>query len=193
VGELARAAAEELCAAAGVDVVDRPFAPADPLRLWLGAGNLDLWADVEKGMWPDRADELGGLARSSFKKTSELSAAQMARPFARRWELDAAVAELFADVDLLFTPTTALPPFQAEGPMPFSVDGKEYVGGPTPFTMLANLCWNPAISLPAGVTSAGLPVGVQIVARRHRDELPLRLGRIWEQTRPWPRLAPVAQ
>ena len=57
--------------------------------------------------------------------------------------------------------------------------------------MLANLCWNPAVSVPAGTTAAGLPVGLQIVARRHRDEVPLRLARVWEQTRPWPRHAPA--
>ena len=86
-------------------------------------------------------------------------------------------------MDVLLTPTTAVPAFPAEGPPP---------GGAmaTPFTMLANLCWNPAISVPAGVTSEGLPVGLQIVARRHADELPLRLARLWEQTRPWPRFAP---
>ena len=72
------------------------------------------------------------------------------------------------------------------------VNGQEVVGAmATPFTMLANLCWNPAISVPAGVTADGLPVGLQIVARRHRDEVPLRLARILEQARPWPRLAPA--
>jgi aspartyl-tRNA(Asn)/glutamyl-tRNA(Gln) amidotransferase subunit A len=57
--------------------------------------------------------------------------------------------------------------------------------------MLANLCWNPAISVPAGMTSGGLPVGLQVVARRHHDEVPLRLARIWEQVAPWPRHAPA--
>ena len=55
---------------------------------------------------------------------------------------------------------------------------------------MGNLCWNPAISVPAGVSSEGLPVGLQIVARRHADEVPLRLARILEQARPWPRVAP---
>ena len=48
---------------------------------------------------------------------------------------------LFGEVDVLLTPTTAVPAFPAEGPPP---------GGAmaTPFTMLANLCWNPSISRP---------------------------------------------
>lgn len=40
------------------------------------------------------------------------------------------------------------------------------------------------------ITSAGLPVGLQIQGPRHGDEVVLRLARIFEQTRPWPRLAP---
>jgi aspartyl-tRNA(Asn)/glutamyl-tRNA(Gln) amidotransferase subunit A len=62
-----------------------------------------------------------------------------------------------------------------------------------PFTMLANLCWNPAISVPAGLTPEGLPIGLQIMARRHRDDIVLRLARIFEQAHPWPRLAPHYQ
>ena len=58
-----------------------------------------------------------------------------------------------------------------------------------PFTMLANLCWNPAASVPAGLTPDGLPVGLQIISRRHADEIVMRLSGIFEQTRPWPRLA----
>ena len=61
----------------------------------------------------------------------------------------------------------------------------------TPFTMLANLCWNPAVSVPAGTTRAGLPVGLQIMARRHADDVVLRLARIFEEARPWPRTAPA--
>ena len=98
-------------------------------------------------------------------------------------------ARLFDDVDVVLTPTTAVPAFPAEGPPPEVIDGEPahpLGASATPFTMLANLCWNPAVSVPAGLTADGLPVGLQIVARRHHDEVPLRLARIWEQTQPWP-------
>ena len=94
-------------------------------------------------------------------------------------------------VDVFLTPTTAVPAFPAEGPLPFEIDGRDAsASGPTPFTMLANLCWNPAVSVPAGVTAGGLPVGLQVVGRRHADDVVLRLARLYEQARPWPRLAP---
>jgi Asp-tRNA(Asn)/Glu-tRNA(Gln) amidotransferase A subunit family amidase len=74
--------------------------------------------------------------------------------------------------------------------MPLVIDGRDVAPAmAVPFTMLANLCWNPAVSLPAGLNSEGLPVGVQVIGRRHADEVVLRLARLYEQARPWPRLA----
>jgi aspartyl-tRNA(Asn)/glutamyl-tRNA(Gln) amidotransferase subunit A len=98
------------------------------------------------------------------------------------------VAELFRDVDVLLTPTTAVPAFAAEGPgREMVIDGRTVDPAlSVPFTMVANLCWNPAVSVPAGLTRAGLPVGLQIMVRRHADEVALRLARIFEQARPWP-------
>ncbi len=97
------------------------------------------------------------------------------------------------DVDVVLCPTTAVPAFPAEGPPPSVIAGVDTGNGAmsTPFTMLANLCWNPAISIPCGQTADGLPVGLQVIARRHLDEIPLRLARIFEQLQPWPRYAPA--
>ena len=70
--------------------------------------------------------------------------------------------------------------------MPEVIDGRDASETHAePFGPIANVCWNPAISIPAGMTSDGLPVGLQIIARRHRDDVLLRLARIFEQTQPW--------
>jgi Asp-tRNA(Asn)/Glu-tRNA(Gln) amidotransferase A subunit family amidase len=58
------------------------------------------------------------------------------------------------------------------------------------FTVAFNMSEQPALALNAGYTGAGLPVGLQIVGRRHDDVGVLRLGRAWERLRPpqrpWP-------
>jgi Asp-tRNA(Asn)/Glu-tRNA(Gln) amidotransferase A subunit family amidase len=43
----------------------------------------------------------------------------------------------------------------------------------------------PALSVPAGWTAEGLPVGLQVVARRYRDDEALRIGAALERVRPW--------
>ena len=43
----------------------------------------------------------------------------------------------------------------------------------------------PALSVPAGWSSEGLPIGLQIVARRYQDDLAMRIGGALEQARPW--------
>jgi aspartyl-tRNA(Asn)/glutamyl-tRNA(Gln) amidotransferase subunit A len=192
VRELCAKSAQLLADAAGLVLDDEPIALTDPVRTWLGAGSLDLWLSLDPGMWPGVRDDLTRYSRSVLEQTEGYPAPRIAEAVRRREQLVVDTARLFDEVDVLMTPTTAVPAFPAEGPPPDEIDGvpaRPLGASATPFTMLANLCWNPAISVPAGQTSAGLPVGLQIVARRHHDEIPLRLGRIWEQTRPWPRHA----
>jgi aspartyl-tRNA(Asn)/glutamyl-tRNA(Gln) amidotransferase subunit A len=56
--------------------------------------------------------------------------------------------------------------------------------------MLANLANLPAISVPAGLASDGMPVGLQIIGPRHREDLLLAVAARYEAARPWPRHAP---
>jgi aspartyl-tRNA(Asn)/glutamyl-tRNA(Gln) amidotransferase subunit A len=192
VEELTHAAATSLIDAAGLRQVERPFSPTSPMRTWLSAGAVDLWMDLEDGMWPDRADDFTGLVRASLRRSHDWTLPRFARALRHRQQLEEEVAALFDDVDILLTPTTAVPAYAAEGPLPMEINGRDAShAGPVPFTMLANVCWNPAVSVPAGHTGDGLPVGLQVMARRHADDVVLRLARIFEQARPWPRLAPA--
>ncbi|HUQ39257.1 MAG TPA: amidase [Acidimicrobiales bacterium] len=192
VAAIAFGAAEALVDAAGLALVERPIALTDPMKMWLSAGAADLWMDIEKGMWPDRSDELTAAPYFGLKATETLPVGAFARILMRRWKFEDEVAAIFRDVDLLLTPTTAVPAYPAEGPMTTEINGVTvHPGMSVPFTQLGNLAWNPGISLPAGTTASGLPVGVMITARRHADDVVLRLARLFELARPWPRLAPA--
>ena len=192
VAALAEEAARTLIAEAGLVAVDLPVALPNPMETWLLLNAVDIWGEIEKGMWPERGGEFDVVAHFAFQATGSMTMPDIARWFRRRRRLDAELAAVFDDVDVLLTPTTATAAFAAEGPLPDTIAGQSVF--PTmaiPFTMYANMCWNPAASVPAGCTSEGLPVGLQIVARRHADELVLRLARLFEQARPWPLLAPT--
>jgi aspartyl-tRNA(Asn)/glutamyl-tRNA(Gln) amidotransferase subunit A len=184
VAALAEAAATALADAAELHLDRDEVRLSDPVKAWLGIGAVDMWFSIDEDMWPDVADDLTLYSRRVLDDTQDYPVSKFARAVRAREQLTLDAAQLFDEVDVVLTPSTAVPAFAAEGPPP---------GGAmaTPFTMLANMCWNPSISVPAGITSDGLPVGLQITAARHRDELPLRLARILEQHRPWPRHAPA--
>ncbi len=95
-------------------------------------------------------------------------------------------AETFERVDLLVTPTVPYDPPPAKGPFPEEVEGKRQpMAGVASFTIPFNLSWHPAATVRAGLSRAGLPIGMQIVGPRHRDDLVLRAARAFERERPW--------
>lgn len=193
VAEVSRAAALDVAAAAGVELVDVDVRLTDPVATWLSAGAMSLWLSImEHEHWPDRADDLTPYVRTALEATYDRPLRTLVNGYRRRLQLQQDMSDLFAEVDVLMTPTTAVPAFSAKGPPPEEIAGVA-VGAAmsVPFTMLANLCWNPAVSVPAGLNSEGLPIGLQVIGRRHHDEVPLRFARLLELARPWPRHAPA--
>ena len=55
----------------------------------------------------------------------------------------------------------------------------------SPFTYPFNLSQQPAATIPCGVTAGGLPVGMQVVARRFDDRLLVRVARAVETLQPF--------
>lgn len=191
VADLTRSAATELIEAAGLEEREVEIRLTDPVQVWMSSGALDLWADIEKGMWPDRSDELDVASWFGLSASKDVTPGALAGIHKKRHRFEQEVGALFDEIDVLLSPSTAVVAFAAEGPPTNVIAGHDV--GPAmsvPFTMLANLCWNPAVSVPAGLNSEGLPVGLQATVARHRDDIALRLARIWEQTRPWPTHAP---
>ena len=89
--------------------------------------------------------------------------------------------------DLLLTPSVAVPAFDALPARHSTMDPATMLGW-TPFSYPFNLTQQPACSIPWGLTSDGLPIGLQIVGPMFGDALVLR-----ERTRahvrsPGPRL-----
>jgi len=105
---------------------------------------------------------------------------------ARRRALWQDVQAFLARFDLLVTPTVAVPPFEVGRPGLREVAGVAVSPlGWMPFAYPWNLTGQPAASVPAGFTRAGLPVGLQIVGQRHADRVVLAAAAALEAARPW--------
>lgn len=82
------------------------------------------------------------------------------------------LAAFFADVDLLVGPTTPCVAWPLDRLGPATIGGRAVAArGHAVFTPLFNHAGVPAISIPCGAGRDGLPVGLQIVARRGADRM----------------------
>ena len=108
-------------------------------------------------------------------------------------ELNDWCADLFERYDFLITPTVPYDPPPAGGPFPSEIEGRT-VGpvGVAAFTIPFNLSWHPAATVRAGMSEEGLPVGLQIVGPRHREDRVLQAALAFQQARPWHSEWPLA-
>ncbi|XVQ07155.1 amidase [Spirillospora sp. CA-255316] len=112
------------------------------------------------------------------------SALEYRRLLARRAELYDRVRQLFDTYDLLLTPTMPITAWPAEA------EPERPLFDRLPFTYPFNLTGHPAASVPCGLDPAGLPVGLQIVADRHRDDRVIAAAARFEEAQPWALHAP---
>jgi aspartyl-tRNA(Asn)/glutamyl-tRNA(Gln) amidotransferase subunit A len=95
-------------------------------------------------------------------------------------------ATLFADVDLLVTPTTHVTAF----PIDVELAAKSPEGRLHRFTAPFDITGQPAISVPCGFDPQGLPIGLQIIGRPWEEETVLRLAHAYEQATDWHKRRP---
>jgi len=107
-----------------------------------------------------------------------------------REELWDKLRPVFDRYDLLLCPTAAVTAFELEPPGPLGpmiIDGTEV--GPLAwmcYTFPFNFTGQPAASVPCGMSSEGLPVGLQMVGRMYDEVSILRAAAALEKARPWP-------
>ena len=97
------------------------------------------------------------------------------------------LTELLEQDTVIATPTLTVDGWLADGRMP----GADEAGTPAEVynTNVQNLAGLPAITVPAGRLSNGVPFGLQLTGGRGTDRKLLDLAEAWERARPWPRAA----
>ena len=95
--------------------------------------------------------------------------------------------------DAFVTPAVSCPEVPAQNWQKdlVRVNGRELTDTDAAMTALFNMFSRcPVLSVPAGMTDRGLPVGVQVVGRPYDDAMPFRIGMAVERLRPWAQRRP---
>jgi aspartyl-tRNA(Asn)/glutamyl-tRNA(Gln) amidotransferase subunit A len=149
-----------------------------------------IWATAHAGMHVDDFEQLRSLMDPGRVKVIErgrsirgdtVVAMQMKRnEYYESWR------RFMDNYDVLLTPTVPITAFELGTDAPRQVNGSRpaYLEW-TPFTYPFNLTGFPAATVPVGRTSAGLPVGLQIVGGFRADAVVLTAAAAFEQARPW--------
>jgi amidase len=182
-----RAAVEALAASLAelgheVEARDPDYGLVGAALIPRGMSAVDAWLSERE---IDRA-QLEPRTRVHARMGRMLSGAPTRAARAAELPLRRRMGAIFDDVDLVLTPTTALPPPRID-----RFKGRGYWATSTaasaacPFAWPWNVVGWPALSVPAGLTGAGLPIGAQLVAPAEGEVLLLSLAAELEQSQGW--------
>jgi amidase len=151
-----------------------------PLRaFWTAAARAQL-LEIE-----DEVDN--SFLKDYLHKAHRVTAMEVALAERARTRLWLSMGEFFQRYDFLLTPTTSTPAFAADRLFPAQIDGRPVEDRIDSYlhTYALSFTGLPAISVPAGWTQAGLPVGLQIIGRKWAEGMVIRAAANLERIAPW--------
>ena len=167
---------------ADVELVETPFKDPTPAMKVLFAAGV---AHSVRKLNSAQRDLLDPGVRpmiafgESVDRTAFMEASEVAMALAREMRL------FHQKYPLLLSPTVAVAPFGVGLLSPEGYDSEDWLSW-APFTYPFNMTGQPAMSVPCGLTSDGLPIGLQLVATHYAEKLLLRAAYAFEQANPTP-------
>lgn len=133
----------------------------------------------------ERPDWFGADVRQRLETGAAFTSTDYALARRAQSEVRRRCEILFDEYDALLLPTTPIPAPVLEGE-----NAVERARQLTRFTAPFNLAGLPALSVPCGFTSEGLPIGLQIVSRAWNEAGVLRAGFAYQEATEWHKLKP---
>ncbi len=167
-----------------VEEVDRVL--DDTGLIWGRVSGAEVYAEIYDKL-PEHREDFGRAFLRGTEMAKNITPPKYGMAQRVRAKLVNQLWHFFEKYDLLLTPTLPIEAIDARGRWPTQIAGKS-IENPlhaVAFTYPFNLSGHPAASVRAGFSDNGLPVGLQIVAPRHRDDLVLQAAYAYERARPW--------
>jgi aspartyl-tRNA(Asn)/glutamyl-tRNA(Gln) amidotransferase subunit A len=141
---------------------------------------------ADQGWLTTRAERYAPEVRANIERGGAYTAADYIRAQQWRRAFTERMRAALGEVDVLLTPTVAIPAPPLENYEPaFVVHGKEIPAGSLRLTFPFNVTGQPALALPCGFSAAGLPISMQLVAAHFNEATLLRLGHAYQRATVW--------
>jgi aspartyl-tRNA(Asn)/glutamyl-tRNA(Gln) amidotransferase subunit A len=189
-------AALEALAGLGVEITELTAPFENPERVWFVVNSAYRLAQFGHHLKQHRDIMCPTFVRQ-MDRIAGCSAAELYDAIFQRTRLYRQVQSWFDACDIVAMPTlsrSAVPidqdffgPIEIDGELVENIRAAWY-----PYTMPFNLTGNPAVSLPAGFDSAGMPLAIQLIAPVGADAALLRLATAFERACPWAHRRPMS-
>ena len=146
-------------------------------------------AAAHHATYPSRRDEYGPWFRDWLDKGAGITGTEYANANVQRLACNGILAGVFANIDVLVSPSMPTPPRRITpeemyGPM--GTDDLSWLR----FTLPADFNGAPTISLPCGLNDEGVPLSIQFVGKHLAEPLLCRMGHAYETATEWHNLRP---
>lgn len=128
-------------------------------------------------------DQYSDEAKKTFEKSKSIPAHTYIEGLNKRAQMTNDISRLFEDIDVILTPTTPIVA-PSIGLKEVALAGEIDSLGECliRFTSVFNITGHPALSIPCGLTPESVPVGLQLIANHHREDILLHTAYAYEQS-----------
>lgn len=145
-------------------------------------------AHMQKGWLSERRDDYTALTLQRLLEGQQIPAVAYLHALHQRHIFSNSMRTVLRQVDALVLPTLPIPAvLMKQANQEISIDGvaENATTALLRLTMPFNLAGLPAISLPCGFTTNGLPVGLQVAGRPFEESTVLRIAHAYQQLTDW--------
>jgi aspartyl-tRNA(Asn)/glutamyl-tRNA(Gln) amidotransferase subunit A len=170
-----------------VEPMEDDLEPVEPI--WLAYSSA-MWNARFRDLLPQWREKLSPTLIRQMELGKDITGEAVGRALLARTRLYRKVEGWFERFDVVLTPTLARTAIPIEERL---FEAVEIEGRPVdtvrkawyPYTHPFNLTGHPAMTLPCGFHSDGLPVAIQLIGRRGEDARLFKVAALYEQARPW--------
>jgi amidase len=169
----------------GCEVEEAPFDCSEVAEIVGGTRSFGMVARYAE-RYDKHKDQMTSVLKNQIEAAFQADVRSITRAEKQRTHFWQRLVRFMNKYDYILGPSCGAPPFRLDVPLPDQINGKKVARFYDVFltTYAFSITGLPTAAVPCGFTSAGLPVGIQIVAHRLREDRAVEAAAAYEAAHP---------